>query len=95
MVDIRSLNVGDQVLVKSDLIAGHDYNNVLFVDSMREYRGRIMTVREVELDSPHFNCDSVDVVRLEEDKNYCGWSEDMLDPVESVSLMDMLAENNV
>lgn len=95
MVDIRKLSVGDQVMIRPDLSMYNDYDGVCVVGVMEDHRLEIMTVSEIQLDCEDFSDYPVDIVRLQEDENYCGWTSSMLEPVNNVSLMDMLAENNI
>ena len=96
MVDIRKLSVGDQAMVRPDLIV-KDYDNVSVVDAMLDYRGKIFTVSEIVLNTGEYGWggEDADVALFEEDEYKCGWSGGMLEPMDNVSLMDMLAENNV
>lgn len=95
MVDIRKLSVGDQVMVCPDLKV-KDYDNVSAVGVMLDYRGKIFTVSEIVLNTGDYGWgENADVALFEEDEYKCGWSGGMLEPVDNVSLMDMLAENNI
>lgn len=97
MVDIRTLNVGDQVLIRSDLELGSRYDGVLVVERMLEYREQPVTVSKIILDKDYLSSNGkVDVIMIQEEDYFTFyWSPNMLEPFDKVSLMDMLAENNV
>ena len=42
--------VGDSVLVRTDLIVGMEYNGTRFVDEMAPYQGKYITISEVKHD---------------------------------------------
>ena len=96
MVDIRTLNVGDQVLIRSDLELGSRYDGVLVVERMLKYREQPVTVSKIILDKDYLASNGkVDVIMIQEEDVFTFyWSPNMLEPVDNVSLIDMLAENN-
>lgn len=97
MVDIRTLNVGDQVLIRSDLEFASRYDGVLVADGMLKYRGQPVTVSKIILDKDHLSRNGkVDVIIIQEEDEFTFyWSPNMLKPVDNVSLMDILMENIV
>ena len=59
--------VGDKIKVRKGLIVGRGYGDWYFCSSMEQWKGKIMTIREVRSDS----------YKVEE--NNWGWSEEMLE----------------
>lgn len=62
--------VGDKIKVRKGLIVGGDYGDWYFCSSMEQWKGKIMTIREVRSDS----------YKVEE--NNWEWSEEMLERAE-------------
>lgn len=65
--------VGEKVKVKSNLEVGKRYDkDILFVNGMKQYKGKIVTIRKI------YN----DRYRIEEDEiDEWFWAEDMLEPL--------------
>jgi hypothetical protein len=65
--------VGDKVRARKDLVVNKQYGTQVFVDSMMELRGKIVTIQCVINNSYY----------VEEDKNICPyrWTDEMLEPV--------------
>lgn len=88
MVDLSAMCIGDKVRVIPDLIPneeGGDYR--IRVDTnMKRFAGGIYTIKVIEPHNGRYIC------IFEEDDDYWYWSEDMLEPVEQVSLMNLLNE---
>ena len=92
MVDLSAMCIGDKVRVIPDLTPddpddeeGGNYKIIAGID-MKNYAGEICTISYLQSYSGGYVC------HLEEDKNHWYWSEDMLEPVEQVSLMNLLNE---
>ena len=85
MVDLSVMYKGDKVRVIPDLIPGGDYRIRVDTD-MKGFAGGIYTIKGIDPHNGRYIC------TFEEDDDYWYWSEDMLEPVEQVSLMNLLTE---
>ena len=65
--------VGDKVRVREDLKVGKRYDDWSFVEQMKEYKGRIVTIAKIN----DFNY-TYDIV---EDNGDCAWNDEMLEPI--------------
>ena len=65
--------VGDKVRVRKDMVVDKKYGTQVFVDGMRELRGKIVNIK----------CVADSFYRIEEDKNICSynWTDEMFEPV--------------
>ena len=96
MVNIESLSPGDEVIIRSDLEAGVRYGGVRVVPQMLRLIGKTAVVREVCMGLEGYTLDhtTVDAVKIYDDEFYCIWTSEMLEPIDKISLMDCLEENN-
>lgn len=88
MVDLSAMCIGDKVRVIPDLTPskeGGNYKIRADID-MKKFAGEILTISYLEPYKGRYIC------HFEEDMEYWYWSEDMLEPVEQVSLMNLLNE---
>ena len=76
--------VRDKVKVREDLVVGKRYDGWSFVEQMKEYKGRIVTIAKIN----EFNY-SYDIV---EDNGDCAWNDEMLEPVEEQTKKPTLEE---
>ncbi len=67
---MRKLKKGDKVKIKDDLIVDNYYSDVLFVDAMKEYLGKTVTIRDI-LDDMSYE--------IEEDNERFQWGEAMFE----------------
>lgn len=65
--------VGDKAKVREDLVVGKGYDDWSFVEQMKEYKGRIVTIAKIN----DFNY-SYDIV---EDNGDSAWNDEMLEPI--------------
>ena len=77
--------VGDKVVVKKQLISGVDYGSFPFVNSMKERRGKVVTIREINLRRMAYE--------IAEDGGDAYWTDDMLEPITD-PLADKIQERN-
>ena len=61
-------NVGDKVLVRSDLVEGNKYG-LYFNDIMESYRGQVVTIHQVDADG----------YRIENDNRTWVWRDEMFE----------------
>ena len=79
--------VGDEVRVREDLISGVDYGSFPFVNSMKEYRGEVVTIHEVNPRATAYE--------IAEDGGEAYWTDEMLEPITDHDyLMDKILERN-
>lgn len=58
--------VGDKIKVRSDLIVGQEYCDVFFIEEMKEYKGKEVTINSINYD-------------IKEDNSLCCWTEEMFE----------------
>lgn len=68
--------VGDRVKVRKDLEVGQVYGDCDFIEEMKEFRGKIMTVEKVYYSSYYLHGGGT-----------WHWSEEMLEDVESINIL--------
>lgn len=88
MVDLSAMCIGDKVRVIPDLTPDEEGGNY----KIRADIGMIKLAGEICTISAFQSYSGGRVCHLEEDEKYWYWSEDMLEPVEQVSLMNLLNE---
>ncbi len=82
--------VGDKVRVKEDLVSGNYYGNIYFAQSMKEYRGKIFTIRTI--DGGIYSLDGCKFISaMREESEFWDFSDEMLEPV----VGEDLAQENV
>src|SRR5699024_9153388 len=77
--------VGDKVRVKKELISGEDYGGLPLVNRMKERRGKVVTIHEI---NPR-----VMAYEIAEDGGKAYWTDEMLEPI-SDPLADKILERN-
>ena len=85
-VGVVKFKVGDKVVVKKQLISGVDYGGFPFVDSMKEYRGKVVTIHEIN--------SRVMAYEITEDGGEAYWTDEMLEPIEDPLVTKILERNN-
>lgn len=78
--------VGDKVRVKKQLISGANYGSFPFVNSMKEYRGKVVTIHEI---NPRLMA-----YKIAEDGANAYWTDEMLEPITDPLVTKTLERNN-
>lgn len=69
---MKKYKVGDKVRIRKDLIIDEQYNDLTFVPSMAQYKGKVATITEIRFE---------DVYGIDLDGcNWC-WSDEMFEDV--------------
>ena len=63
--------VGDKVIVRNDLIIGEKYGDDFFITGMKDFVGKIVTIKRV-----------VESGLYKVEENYYNWTDEMLEPFE-------------
>lgn len=69
---VGKYKVGDKVLIRDDLVVYKEYDGVCFVDSMNDYRGKIMTISKVDTFFTSY------IYKMKEDKSCWTFSNGMI-----------------
>ena len=78
--------MGDKVRVKKQLISGVDYGRFLFANSMKEYRGKVVTIHEINPRATAYE--------IAEDGKSFYWTDEMLEPIEDPLATKIEERNN-
>ena len=75
--------VGDKVRVRSDLVVDKEYGVVIFVCDMEHLKGKQVTIKKV----------GGKYYRIKEDDGVYGWSDEMLEPVGTFNVGDVVYDD--
>jgi len=70
--------VGDKVRVREDLKANSKYGNYVFVEEMKKYFGKTMTVNNITIG---------DAYKFKEDIDHYNWTDEMLEDAEGINII--------
>lgn len=69
--------IGDKVRIRKDLVVSEVYGEYRFVDSMKPYMGKTMTISHVNDYAYH----------LKEDSDEWNWTDEMFEDVEAINIL--------
>jgi len=72
--------VGDKIKVRSDLVAGQTYGGINLLDSMANFRGRIVTITQIQSEAK----EGVVIVKFAEDRDRYSYAIEMFETAESI-----------
>lgn len=73
--------VGDKVCVKRNLEVEEEYDGVYFVDDMKQYYGKIVTINSIR--ESNFNGKTIYSIR----GSHWSWAECMFEPVVDIEIL--------